>query len=69
MGELERLAIFIAQTKKRKAELEYKKQVGTMNRAEMFELDMCNGDLKLWEPKLKEYQAKSSKTYNQKLDD
>ena len=59
MEDLARLAIFITQTRKTKMELEYKKSQGPLSKHDTYLLDMCNGDLKLWEPKLKEYRAKT----------
>lgn len=60
MTDLERLVFFYQQTKKRKLELEYKKKNGTMNRAEMFELDMCNGDIKRCEKELNSLKSKTN---------
>ena len=57
MEDIERLAIFITQTKKTKMELEYKKSKGPLSKRDTYLLDMCNGDLKLWEPELKKYKA------------
>jgi len=55
--ELARLAIFITETKKIKLELEYKKSKGLLSKRDTYLLDMCIGDLKFWEPKLKDYRG------------